>query len=84
MGVAISLQRVGSMLTVFFSEQPIRRWQDAERCDTKRFGLWHRALLERGVYWPPSQYEAAFISLAHTSEVFEITEKAAIEAFKSI
>ncbi len=60
------VQRVGSMLTLFFGKGPIRNWNGAKACDTERFGRWHRAMLARGVYWPPSQFEAAFISAAHT------------------
>lgn len=59
------VQRVGSMITVFFREGPVRNWSDAAGCDTKRFAAWHAGLLSRGVYWPPSQFEAAFLSAAH-------------------
>jgi glutamate-1-semialdehyde 2,1-aminomutase len=65
-GITATVQRVGSMITLFFAEGPIRSWQDAARSDTKRFASWHAGLLARGIYWPPSQYEAAFISAAHT------------------
>ena len=74
------VQRVGSMLTLFFHRGPVRAWLDAAACDTKRFGLWHRALINRGVYWPPSQYEAAFISLAHTEQDIDRTIEAASAA----
>ena len=65
-GVIATVQRVGSMITLFFAEGPIRSWQDAARSDTKRFASWHAGLLSRGIYWPPSQFEAAFVSAAHT------------------
>jgi glutamate-1-semialdehyde 2,1-aminomutase len=65
-GVPATVQRVGSMITLFFREGPVRSWDDAASCDTKRFASWHRGLLARGVYWPPSQFEAAFLSGAHT------------------
>jgi glutamate-1-semialdehyde 2,1-aminomutase len=65
-GVPGCVQRVGSMITLFFREGPVRSWSDAAGADTKRFAAWHRGLLERGVYWPPSQFEAAFLSGAHT------------------
>jgi glutamate-1-semialdehyde 2,1-aminomutase len=74
------VQRVGSMLTVFFSDGAVRSWTDASRCDTKRFGAWHRGLVARGVYWPPSQYEAAFLSAAHTDDDIDRTAAAAREA----
>ena len=71
------VQRVGSMLTLFFHRGPVRSWLDAVACDTKRFGAWHRGLVTRGVYWPPSQFEAAFISLSHTEQDIDLTIEAA-------
>ncbi len=62
------VQRVGSMLTLFFAKGPIRSWDDAKKSDTKKFGAWHGEMLKRGVYWPPAQFEAAFIGGAHTEE----------------
>src|SRR5258708_7899142 len=53
--VSARVQRVGSMLTLFFRAAPVRSWTDAAACDTKRFAAWHAGLLSRGVYWPPSQ-----------------------------
>lgn len=76
-GVAACVQRVGSMLTVFFADGPIRSWTDAARCDTKRFAAFHAGLLARGVYWPPSQFEAAFVGAAHSEEDIERTVGAA-------
>jgi glutamate-1-semialdehyde 2,1-aminomutase len=74
------VQRVGSMLTVFFHDGPVRSWTDAVKCDTKRFGAVHGRLIERGIYWPPSQFEAAFISAAHTDEDLDATILAFREA----
>ena len=74
------VQRVGSMLTLFFHRGPVRSWLDAAACDTQRFGTWHRGLVTRGVYWPPSQFEAAFISLAHTEADIDATVEAALGA----
>jgi glutamate-1-semialdehyde 2,1-aminomutase len=59
------VQRVGSMLTLFFHAGKVPDFRTALTCDTGRFGRFHAALLEEGVYFPPSQFEAAFISLAH-------------------
>jgi glutamate-1-semialdehyde 2,1-aminomutase len=73
------VQRVGSMITVFFGKGPIRNWTDAAACDTKRFAAWHRGLLERHIYWPPSQFEAAFLSAAHTDDDIARTVEAARE-----
>ncbi len=66
--VSACVQRVGSMFTLFFCDGPVRSWADASRADTSRFGAWHRGLLARGVYWPPSQFEAAFLGAAHTAD----------------
>ncbi len=78
------LQRVGSMLTLFFGKGPIRSWPDAKACDTERFGRWHQAMLARGVYWPPSQFEAAFISGAHTNTEIDETIFACEAALEGI
>src|SRR5689334_16071869 len=79
-GVAGCVQRVGSMITLFFTRGPVRSWADARQADTKAFGRWHGRLLEQGVYWPPAQFEAAFISGAHTDEDIDETVRAAEEA----
>jgi len=60
------VQRVGSMITLFFTKGPIKSYDDAKHADTERFGRFHREMIARGEYWPPSQFEAAFISGAHT------------------
>ncbi|HKQ70860.1 MAG TPA: glutamate-1-semialdehyde 2,1-aminomutase, partial [Polyangiaceae bacterium] len=75
------VQRVGSMFTVFFREGRVRSWDDAASCDTKRFANWHAGLLSRGVYWPPSQFEAAFIGTEHGKDEIEKTIEAARAAF---
>jgi glutamate-1-semialdehyde 2,1-aminomutase len=64
-GVPLRVQRVGTMLTAFFTDGPVTNWADASRCDTAAFGRFFRALLEGGVYWVPSQFEAAFLSAVH-------------------
>jgi glutamate-1-semialdehyde 2,1-aminomutase len=74
------VQRVGSMITLFFAKGPIRRWEDAKECDTKRFGRWHAAMLARGEYWPPAQFEAAFLSAVHTESDVDATIAAAKQA----
>ncbi|HEX9296536.1 MAG TPA: glutamate-1-semialdehyde 2,1-aminomutase [Polyangiaceae bacterium] len=80
--VTARVQRVGSMLTVFFCPRPVCKWADAATCDTKRFAAWHRGLLARGVYWPPSQFEAAFVSAAHGPDDIQKTVEAAALAFR--
>jgi glutamate-1-semialdehyde 2,1-aminomutase len=85
-GIPVTVQRVGSMLTPFFTEGPVRCWKDADQCDRDRFGRFHRALVDRGVHWPPSQFEAGFVSIAHDDEALAHTEEAifaAMEAAKS-
>ncbi len=62
------VQRVGAMTTLFFTAGPVRSWDDAKKADTARFGRWHQAMLAHGQYWPPSQFEAAFLSAAHSEE----------------
>lgn len=74
------VQRIGSMITLFFTRGPVRSWDDAKKSDTARFGRFHGALLSRGVYWPPAQYEAAFLSGAHTEADVDATIAAAREA----
>jgi glutamate-1-semialdehyde 2,1-aminomutase len=79
-GVEGCVQRVGSMLTLFFAKGPIRNYDDAKRADTARFGKWHQAMLARGQYWPPSQFEAAFVSGAHTEADIDAAVAACDEA----
>jgi glutamate-1-semialdehyde 2,1-aminomutase len=69
------------LLTVFFSEGPVRDYEDAKRCDTEAYAAFCRAMLDRGIYLPPSQFEAWFPSLAHTDAHVERTVEAAREAF---
>jgi glutamate-1-semialdehyde 2,1-aminomutase len=75
-----TVQRVGSMITLFFGEGPIENFADSSAFDDERFVRFHRGLRERGIYWPPSRFEAAFISGAHTSADIERTVAAAREA----
>ncbi|HEY1695374.1 MAG TPA: glutamate-1-semialdehyde 2,1-aminomutase [Polyangiaceae bacterium] len=79
-GVPACVQRVGSMITLFFTRGPVRSWSDAKGCDTKAFGRWHGAMIERGIYWPPAQFEAAFVSGAHTEADVDATIAAARDA----
>ena len=83
-GVAMRINRLGSMFTLFFTESEVADYASAKRSDTKRFAAFFHAMLERGVYLPPSQFEAAFVSLAHTEEDLDATAAAAREAFLSL
>jgi glutamate-1-semialdehyde 2,1-aminomutase len=76
-GVTGTVQRVGSMITLFFHSGPVRNWRDAATSDRERFARFHAGLLQRGVYWPPSQFEAAFIGGAHTDADIDQTIEAA-------
>lgn len=78
------VQRVGSMVTLFFSDSPIRSWDDAARCDTERFGRYFWGMLDRGVYLPCSQYEALFVSTAHTEADIDATIEAASESLAAL
>ena len=77
LGKTLCVQRVGSMLTLFFRSGPVRNWQDASGSDTKLFAAWHKGLISRGIYWPPSQFEAAFVSAAHSEADIQKTVEAA-------
>ena len=79
-GVAMTANRVGSMFTWFFTAGAVTDWTSASKCDTAAFGAFHRALLERGVYLPPSQFEAAFVSAAHSPAGVQQTIDAARQA----
>ena len=77
----ITVNRVGSMFTWFFTDQPVTDWDSAKRADTAKFAAFHRRMLEQGIYLPPSQFEAAFVSAAHTNEDIAKTKDAARNAF---
>lgn len=62
------VQRSGSMLTLFFARGPLRSWSEVSTADRDRFARFHAGLLKRGIYWPPSQFEAAFVSAAHSED----------------
>jgi glutamate-1-semialdehyde 2,1-aminomutase len=80
----IQIASVPGLLTVFFSERPVSSFADAQACDLDAHAAWCRELLARGVYPPPSQFEAWFPSLAHTPEHIERTIEAAAAAFASL
>jgi len=75
-----SLARVGSMMTLFFNPRPVTDWTVAEQCDTARFARYFWGLIDRGVYMPCSQYEALFVSAAHTAKDIDATIAAAAES----
>ena len=77
----VTVNRVGAMFTFFFHPGPVTDWKSAKASDTARFGRFFRAMLDRGIYLAPSQFEAAFLSAAHTDEDIAKTVAAAKEAF---
>jgi glutamate-1-semialdehyde 2,1-aminomutase len=83
-GVPLRVQSVTGLLTPFFSAEPVRNYADAAGCDLDAYGAWCRSLLERGIYPPPSQFEAWFPSLAHTDEDVKRTVAAAAAAFEEV
>ncbi len=76
-GIPTTLGRAGSMMTLFFSETDVRDWPSASQCDTKRFASYFWGLLHQGIYMPCSQYEAFFVSAAHSDADIETTIQAA-------
>ena len=82
-GIPLTLNRVGSMGTWFFTPGPVTNYAQAAQSDTVAFGRFHRAMLNAGVWLPPSQFEAAFLSTAHGKDEVEATIAAAKQAFKS-
>ena len=82
-GAMVVTARIGSLLTAFFTANLPADYESAKGSDTKRFARFFNALLERGVYWPPSQFEAAFVSLAHSDDDIETTIAAIGEAIAS-
>jgi glutamate-1-semialdehyde 2,1-aminomutase len=83
-GVTLSYNRVGSMFTWFFRKGPVTDWDLASKSNTEQFGKFFRSMLDQGVYLPPSQYEAAFLSAAHNEEDVQKTITAAKEAFAAV
>ncbi len=84
LGLKYHINRVGSMMTLFFSEQPVTTFEAANACDQELFARYFREMLQRGIYLAPSQFEGAFVSLAHTDQDIETTVKANYEALKAV
>lgn len=83
-GIPIRQHRVGSMMSAFFTEKEVRDYCSAKTADTTRYARFFRELLSRGVYLAPSQFEAAFVSLAHSQEDLDKTQEALREAMKRV
>jgi glutamate-1-semialdehyde 2,1-aminomutase len=83
-GVKVTINRVGSMFTIFFTASEVLDAATARKADAPRFGRFFHEMLDRGVYLPPSQFEAAFVSLAHGEEEIHHTLEAARAAFRTL
>ena len=83
-GVPVSMQRAGSMWTLFFSDRRVRSWDDAGSVDRDRYARFFRAMLARNILLPPSPFEAAFLSLAHDANVIGETIEAAKSALREV
>jgi glutamate-1-semialdehyde 2,1-aminomutase len=83
-GVALQVNAFGSLVTPFFTDRPVRDYASATSADTERYARFFRGLITRGVYPPPSQFEAWFLSAAHTSKDVDKTVKAARSAMKDL
>ncbi|MEW6698201.1 MAG: glutamate-1-semialdehyde 2,1-aminomutase [Bacillota bacterium] len=83
-GVQASFNRVQSLQTCFFTKHPVKDFASASTSDTKRYATFFRNMLEQGIYLAPSQFEAAFVSTAHTDKDIERTVEAAFQAYKAV
>ena len=83
-GIPVTANRVGAMWTWFFTNERVVDFLSAAKSDAARFGVFHRAMMDRGVWLPPSQFEAIFLGTAHTPEVIEATLAAARQAVASL
>jgi glutamate-1-semialdehyde 2,1-aminomutase len=83
-GVPTYHARVGSMLCTFFHDGEVVDYESAKRCDTQRYASYFHGMLEKGVYFAPSQFEASFVSTAHGEEDIDATIQASGEVMKSL
>jgi glutamate-1-semialdehyde 2,1-aminomutase len=83
-GIKTITNRVGSMWTTFFTDQPVVDWSTANRSDRELYGRFFHAMLDEGVYLAPSQFEAAFVSAAHDENIIDRSVAAAGRAFNAL
>lgn len=83
-GVLAQINAIGSLSTIFFAPEPVRNYADAKRSDTRRYARFFREMLDRGIFLAPSQFEAAFVSAAHTSADIDRTVAAARESLQAM
>jgi glutamate-1-semialdehyde 2,1-aminomutase len=79
--VPVTINQIGSMITVFFTDRPVTDYTSAKTANAEKYGRWFWALMERGVYLPPSQFESAFVSAAFSPDDFATAKEAARQAF---
>jgi len=83
-GIPAQINAIGPLATIFFTSEPVRNYSDAKRSDTKRYAHFFREMLDRGIFLAPSQFEATFISMAHTSQDIDRTLAATHESLQAI
>lgn len=83
-GVQVTANRVGSMMGLFFTEGPVSNFEQAQKSDVDSFAGYYREMLARGIYLAPSQFEAVFVSAAHSEEDIDRTVAAAREVFNGL
>jgi glutamate-1-semialdehyde 2,1-aminomutase len=83
-GIAVQINAIGPLSTIFFTPEPVRNYADAKRSDTKRYAQFFREMLDRGIFLAPSQFEATFVSAVHTSADIDRTLAAAHESSQAI
>jgi glutamate-1-semialdehyde 2,1-aminomutase len=82
-GVEHQVQRVGSMMTLFFQPHPVRNWSDADQCNRELFARYFWGLIQQGIYMPCSQFEALFFGITHTEAMIDETIDAAATVMQS-
>ena len=82
--LAVQVTQIGSMWTLFFANEPVTDYDSARKSDVKRFAQFFWAMIDRGIYLPCSQFEAAFLSIMHSDELIAETVQAAKEALQTV
>ena len=83
-GIPVQIARAGAMFTLFFNDRPVDNYEDAKKSNLARFARYFKKMLESGIYLTPSQFEAVFVSLAHSTADIEKTLYAAKKVFKGL
>ncbi len=83
-GIPVQVSEVTGMFSLFFTENPVTDYDQVMKCDTKRFSSYFKGMLQQGIYLPPSQFEAVFVSLAHTRDDIQLTVDAVDKVFEKL